>query len=207
LHFPLASLGRYAVKDTVTTPLPADPANFPVLAMPSTVYRTVVTNSNWQEPADSTFCTFVGAALTTTASFPAAVANVWCWPFAGGGPPPVLNEPVVRTGPVHVSGIVVLFATAAAPVTFPVNRSIPDIDVGLALTVAARLRAVVVEDEHAEIPAARSAAALSDMTVFMVPPEPGLVAVRRDRQAAAAEQFGSSGQFLGYVTYPPVLSQ
>ena len=37
LHLPLASFGRYAWNVTVTTPLPVDPANFPVLAPPSTV--------------------------------------------------------------------------------------------------------------------------------------------------------------------------
>jgi len=37
LHLPLASFGRYAWNVTVTTPLPVDPANFPVLAAPSTV--------------------------------------------------------------------------------------------------------------------------------------------------------------------------
>jgi len=108
---------------------------------------------------------------------------------------------------VYVSGIVTLFAIAGAPVSFPVNLSIPDIDVGLAFALAALFCVVVVEDEQAARPAARSAAALSDMTVFMIPPRPGLVVVRRDREAAAAEQFGSSGQFLDYVTYPPVLSQ
>jgi len=80
-----------------------------------------------------------------------------------------------------------------------VNLSIPDIDVGLAVAVAALFCVVVVEDEHAAIPAARSAAAHIDMTVFMIPPKPWLVIVRRDRRAAAAEQFGSSGPFVDYV--------
>ena len=120
------------MKETVTTPLPVDPANFPVLAAPSTLYGTVVANSSRHPLPTSTFWTFLGAALTMTVKFPAAVANVCCWPFAGGGVP-VPNEPVVRTGPVHVSGIVTLFAIAGAPVTFPVNLSMPDIDVGRGL--------------------------------------------------------------------------
>jgi hypothetical protein len=37
-----------------------------------------------------------------------------------------VNVPVVLTGPVRTSGNVVVFATAAAPVTWPVMVSVPD---------------------------------------------------------------------------------
>jgi hypothetical protein len=38
-------------------------------------------------------CVLVGFAVTTTASFPAEVVNVWRWPFFGPVPPPVEKTP------------------------------------------------------------------------------------------------------------------
>src|ERR1019366_3353421 len=138
LHLPLDSFGRSAVKRTVTTPLPLDPANFPVLAAPSTVNGTTVEYSNRHVVVDSSFWLFTTEPLTTATRFPAFVGNVWCWPFFVPLPDSVW-VPVVATGPLNVRANVELLATAALPVTVPLNVSAPLVAVCLACFQSVRL--------------------------------------------------------------------
>lgn len=117
LHVPLLSFGSSPENRTTALPLPAAPANLPVLWAPLTVNGTVVVNTARQVLVDLMLLLLVPALSKVTVRLPAAVVNVCDWPFLGW--PPSVVVPVVLTGPVNVRWNRGLLAIAAEPVTFP----------------------------------------------------------------------------------------
>src|ERR1039458_7069864 len=118
LHWPFFGpdlyLGPNPAKRTCTAPGPEVPANLPVLLLPTAVKTTYVANEKWQA-FTLECCVLVGLAVTTTASFPAEVADVWRWPFLGPVPPPAEKTPRELTSPRPATGMMGLFAVARLP--------------------------------------------------------------------------------------------
>lgn len=85
------------------------------------------------------------AAATRSPALVAKVTLLWV-PLPLG----TVNVPVVATTPVSLTGITVVFAIAAAPVTCPVMVSVPDMGVAdLVADLEAVAAVLLLDDEHA----------------------------------------------------------
>ena len=75
-----------------------------------------------------------------------------------------VKVPVVFTGPVNFRWNVVVFATAAAPVTCPVKVSVPDFGAADAVAECGEAALVLDEEEHAASVAASAVPAASTVS-------------------------------------------